>query len=122
MLPRGCLTKNTSDDDLENFAVCGGMRAEPAGTAGSGASTGAAVSEPVERAKRAATATYAAGDARDYAERNGSGGCGRPCERPDHQPERRGAGRTSAGAGKPAGGSYACGGCGEAEKPAARHD
>ena len=44
-----CLTKNTSDDDLENFAVCGGMRAEPAGTAGSGASTGAAVSESVER-------------------------------------------------------------------------
>src|ERR1700747_2766988 len=73
----GCLTKNTSDDDFENFAVCGGMRAGPAGTAGSGASTGAAVPESVERAKRAAATTYTTGDASDYAERNGGGGCGR---------------------------------------------
>src|SRR5258708_37205166 len=78
----GCLTKNTSDDDLENFAVCGGMRAWPAGTAGSGASTGAAGPESVERAKRAAATTYATGEPGDYAERDGGVGGGRPCRRP----------------------------------------
>src|SRR5258708_32168389 len=99
----GCLTKNTSDDDLENFAVCGGMRAGPAGIAGSGAITGAAVPESVERAKRAPAATYASGHAGDFAAWEGGGGRGRQCQRPDHQPERCGAGASGAGAGNPAG-------------------
>jgi len=62
----GEVDKDTSDDDLENFAVCGGVWARFADATGSGASTSAAVPEPFERSERAATHLYAACYAADY--------------------------------------------------------